>query len=111
MRIRSSGEEGVAMVIALLVSMVLLILSSVIVAQSIRQRAVEWLQPAKADIGGGGRVRGNYYALLQSTPVVALSCNPVTQPIASAPAAASFTAIRPSTMRACYPPSNVLPLH
>ena len=35
MRIRSSGEEGMAMVIALLVSMVLLILSTVIVAQSI----------------------------------------------------------------------------
>ncbi len=93
MRIRSSEEEGVAMVIALLVSMVLLILSTVIVAQSIHDAQTSAYDRQRLTSVGAAESGGNYYyALLQSTPVTLLSCNPVTLPIASAPATASFTA-------------------
>ena len=93
MRMRMRDERGVAMVVALLVSFVLLILATAIVAQSIHnvdssaqdRRRLQSINAAEA---------GNnyYYAYLQSTTVTSLSCDPVTQTIASAPATASFTA-------------------
>jgi hypothetical protein len=93
MRFRSNEEEGVAMVIALLVSMVLLILSTVIVAQSIHDARSSGYDRQRLTSVAAAESGGNYYyALLQSTPVTSLSCNPVTQTIASAPATASFTA-------------------
>jgi hypothetical protein len=93
MRIRSGDEEGVAMVIALLVSMVLLILSTVIVAQSIHDAQSTGYDRQRLTSVGAAESGGNYYyAYLQSTPVTSVDCNPVTQTIASAPATASFTA-------------------
>ena len=93
MRNRSSGEEGVAMVIALLVSMVLLILSTVIVAQSIHDAQTSGYDRQRLTSVAAAESGGNYYyAYLQSTPVTSVSCYPVTQTIASAPATASFTA-------------------
>jgi hypothetical protein len=104
MRIRSSEEEGVAMVIALLVSMVLLILSTVIVAQSIHDAQSSGYDRQRLTSVGAAESGGNYYyALLQSTPLASLSCNPLPpQTIASAPATASFTAT-PTFFNATYP--------
>lgn len=93
MRMRLRDDEGLAMVVALLVSFVLLILATVVVAQSIHdvnsssydRRRLQSVTAAEA---------GNnfYYAVLQSTPVTSLNCNAVTQTIASAPTTATFTA-------------------
>jgi hypothetical protein len=93
MRLRVDDERGIAMVIALLVSFVLLIVASTIVAQSIHNAESSGLDRRRLQSVNAAEAGNNfYYAYLQSTPVTALSCDAVTQAIASAPAAASFTA-------------------
>ena len=93
MWMRMRDERGVAMVIALLVSFVLLILASTIVAQSIHNAESSGLDRRRLQSINAAEAGNNYYyAYLQSTTVTSLSCDPVTQTIASAPATASFTA-------------------
>ena len=86
-------ERGMAMVIALLVSFVLLILGTVVVAQSIHDVESSGLDRRRLQSVNAAEAGNNYYyAYLQSTTVTTLSCQPVTQTIATAPATASFTA-------------------
>ena len=93
MRLDTNGEEGMAMIVALLVSVVLLLLSIVIVQQSIHDVTSSGYDRARLTSVNAAESGGNYYyAYLQSTNVGSLSCSPVTQTIASAPRAASFTA-------------------
>jgi hypothetical protein len=108
MRIRANDEEGMAMVIALMVSFVLLLLSITVVAQSIHavngssydRRRLTSLDAAEA----GGNY---YYAYLQSIPAASVSCSALTQTIASSPVAASFTAT-PTFYDASTPTPNVM---
>ena len=93
MLLRARDERGMAMVIALLVSFVLLILGSTIVAQSIHNSESSGLDRRRLQSVNAAEAGNNFfYAYLQSTTVASLSCDPVTQTIASAPATASFTA-------------------
>ena len=93
MRIRWSDEEGMAMIIAIMVSLVLLLLGTVVVAQSIHSATSSAYDRARLTSVDSAEAGGNfYYAYLQSTPVTSVNCNPVTQSIASTPLAASFTA-------------------
>lgn len=93
MRMRMRDERGVAMVVALLVSFVLLLLATAIVAQSIHNVDSSALDRRRLQSINAAEAGNNYYyAYLQSTQVTSLSCAPVTQTIASAPATASFTA-------------------
>jgi Tfp pilus assembly protein PilX len=86
-------ERGLAMVIALLVSFVLLTLATVVVAQSIHDSQSSGLDRRRLESINAAEAGDNYYyAYLQSTTVTTLNCQPVTQTIASAPATASFTA-------------------
>jgi Tfp pilus assembly protein PilX len=90
-RIRDD-ERGIAMVIALLVSMVLLTLATVVVAQSIHDVESSGLDRRRLQSVNAAEAGNNYYyAYLQSTTVTTLNCQPVTQTIATAPATASFT--------------------
>ena len=90
-RIRDD-ERGIAMVIALLVSMVLLTLATVVVAQSIHDVEGSGLDRRRLQSVNAAEAGNNYYyAYLQSTTVTTLNCQPVTQAIATAPATASFT--------------------
>jgi Tfp pilus assembly protein PilX len=93
MKMRADDERGMAMVIALLVSFVLLILGTVIVAQSIHNQEASGLDRRRLQSVNAAEAGNNYYyAYLQSTTVTSISCQPVTQTIATAPATASFTA-------------------
>ena len=85
-------ERGLAMVIALLVSMVLLTLATVVVAQSIHDSESSGQDRRRLQSINAAEAGNNYYyAYLQSTTVTTLNCQPVTQTIASAPATANFT--------------------
>ena len=93
MRLRVDDERGVAMVIALLVSFVLLIVAATIVAQSVHNAESSGLDRRRLQSVNAAEAGNNfYYAYLQSTPVTSVSCDPVTQTIESAPTPASFTA-------------------
>jgi hypothetical protein len=93
MRIDRGSEEGMAMVVALLVSVVLLLLSIVVVQQSIHDVTSSAYDRQRLTSVNAAESGGNYYyAYLQSTTVDAMTCAPTTQTIASAPRAASFTA-------------------
>ena len=82
-----------AMVIALIVSMVLLTLATVIVAQSVHDAESSGMDRRRLQSVNAAEAGNNYYyAYLQSTTVATLNCQPVTQTIATAPATASFTA-------------------
>jgi hypothetical protein len=108
MRIRVNGEDGMAMVIALLVSFVLLILSTVIVAQSIHDVQTSAYDRRRLTSLNAAEAGGSYYyAYLQSTTVASISCSPVTQTIASSPATATFTAT-PTFYDATTPNPNVM---
>ena len=86
-------ERGMAMVIALIVSLVLLTLGTVVVAQSIHDAESSGLDRRRLQSVDAAEAGNNYYyAYLQSTTVATLNCQPVTQTIATAPATASFTA-------------------
>ena len=86
-------ERGMAMVIALIVSFVLLTLGTVVVAQSIHDVESSGLDRRRLQSVNAAEAGNNYYyAYLQSTTVTTLNCQPVTQTIATAPATASFTA-------------------
>ena len=93
MRARLNDERGIAMVIALLIGMVVLLLSSVVVAQSIHSAQSSAYDRRRLTSLDAAEAGNNYfYAYLQSTPASSISCAPVTQTITSAPEAASFTA-------------------
>ena len=82
-----------AMVIALIVSMVLLTLATVIVAQSVHDAESSGMDRRRLQSVNAAEAGNNYYyAYLQSTTVATLNCQPVTQTIATAPATANFTA-------------------
>ena len=102
-------ERGMAMVIALLVSFVLLTLATVVVAQSIHDSESSGLDRRRLQSINAAEAGNNYYyAYLQSTTVTSLNCQPVTQTIATAPATASFTAT-PTFYDNASPTPNVLP--
>ena len=93
MRIDPDGEEGMAMIVAILVSVVLLLLSIVVVQMSIHDVTSSAYDRQRLTSVNAAESGGNYYyAYLQSTTVDTMNCNPATQTIASAPRAASFTA-------------------
>jgi Tfp pilus assembly protein PilX len=107
MLMRARDERGMAMVIALLVSFVLLILGSTIVAQSIHNAESSGLDRRRLQSVNAAEAGNNYfYAYLQSTLVTSLSCDPVPQTIASAPATASFTAT-PTFYDGADPPNAI----
>jgi len=93
MRIHPDDERGMAMVIALLIAMVLLLLSTVVVQQSIHDSNSSAYDRTRLTSLNAAESGGNYfYAYLQSTAVTSISCNAVTQTVASSPVAATFTA-------------------
>ena len=86
-------ERGMAMVIALIVSFVLLTLGTVVIAQSVHDVESSGLDRRRLQSINAAEAGNNYYyAYLQSTKVTTLNCQPITQTIASAPATATFTA-------------------
>ncbi len=93
MRTDLRGEEGMAMIAAILVGMVVLLLSVVVVQQSIHDVTSSAYDRKRLTSVNAAESGGNYYyAYLQSTTVDEMNCQPTTQTIASTPRAASFTA-------------------
>src|SRR5687768_14669450 len=86
-------EDGVAMVVALMVAFVVLMLSAIVVAQSIhsldssgydRQRL---LSVNAAEAG-----TNHWYQYLQTTPIVGLDCSTKIEDIDTGPSIATFEA-------------------
>lgn len=90
---RYRDEDGMAMIVSLLVSFVVLILTTVVIAQSIHDVEGSGYDRRRLQSVNAAEAGGNYfYAYLQSTPVVSVTETPVTQTIGSGPATATFTA-------------------
>lgn len=90
---RLRDERGVAMIVALLVAMVVLMLSTVVVAQSIhsvdssgydRERLIS------VNIAESGT--NAWWAYLQTTPAASLSCSAKTATVSSGPSEGEYTA-------------------
>jgi hypothetical protein len=86
-------EDGVAMVISLMVAFVILILSTVVVAQSIHTLDSSGYDRRRLTSVNAAEAGTNfYYQYFQTTPAVSLSCSAITRTVSSAPATSSFTA-------------------
>jgi hypothetical protein len=86
-------EEGVAMVIALMVAFVILLLSTVVVAQSIHTLDSSGYDRRRLTSVNAAEAGTNlYYQYFQTTPSVSLSCAAFTRTVASKPATSTFTA-------------------
>ena len=89
---RFRDERGMAMVLALLVAFVVLILSSVVVAQSIRTSNQSAYNRKRSQAVAAAEAGTNdFYALLRSVPIDDLECTPRTGTVASAPGSAAYT--------------------
>ena len=77
MRARLNDERGIAMVIALLIGMVVLWLSSVVVAQSIHSAQSSAYDRRRLTSLDAAEAGNNYfYAYLQSTPASSITAFP-----------------------------------
>ena len=86
-------EDGLAMVISLMVAMVILILSTVVVAQSLHTLDSSGYDRRRLTSVSAAEAGTNfYYQYFQTTPAVSLSCAAITRTVASSPAASTFTA-------------------
>ena len=86
-------EEGLAMVISLMVAFVILILSTVVVAQSIHTLDSSGYDRRRLTSVNAAEAGTNfYYQYFQTTPASSLSCAASTRTVGSAPATSSFTA-------------------
>jgi hypothetical protein len=89
---RLRDERGMAMVLSLLVAFVVLILSSVVVAQSIRTSNQSAYNRKRSQAVAAAEAGTNdFYALLTSVKIDDLECTPRTGTVASAPGDASYT--------------------
>ncbi len=86
-------ERGMALVVALLVSFVVLLLSTVVVSQAIHSSTQSGYDRSRVQsIGAAEAGLDYYYNYLQVTAASSLSATPATQNLATAPTTASFTA-------------------
>jgi hypothetical protein len=86
-------EDGLAMVISLMVAMVILILSTVVVAQSLHTLDASGYDRRRLTSVSAAEAGTNfYYQYFQTTPAVSLSCAAITRTVASSPAPSTFTA-------------------
>src|SRR5947207_606033 len=93
MFLRLREERGMAMIVALLVSFVVLLLSTVVVAQSIHATQGSGYDRERLQSVNAAEAGTNYfYSYLQTTAPASVSCNAVTQTINSAPSTSTFTA-------------------
>jgi hypothetical protein len=93
MFVRLREERGMAMIVALLVSFVVLLLSTVVVAQSIHAAQSSGYDRERLQSVNAAEAGTNYfYSYLQTTAPASRSCNAVTQTINSAPSTSTFTA-------------------
>ena len=98
-------EDGLAMVISLMVAFVILILSTVVVAQSIHTLDSSGYDRRRLTSVNAAEAGTNFfYQYFQTTAASALSCASVTRTVAAKPAAASFTAT-PTYYDASEPPN------
>ncbi len=89
---RFRDERGMAMVLALLVAFVVLILSSVVVAQSIRTSNQSGYDRKRSQAVAAAEAGTNdFYALLRSVVIDELECTPRAGTVASAPGDAAYT--------------------
>ena len=88
-----TDESGLAMVISLMVAFVILILSTVVVAQSIHTLDSSGYDRRRLTSVNAAEAGTNYfYQYFQTTPATSLSCSPVTRTVGAGPATSSFTA-------------------
>ena len=107
LRLRSE-EDGLAMVISLMVAFVILILSTVVVAQSIHTLDSSGYDRRRLTSVNAAEAGTNfYYQYFQTTPAASLSCSAITRTVGSAPATSSFTAT-PTYYDAATPTPNVM---
>jgi hypothetical protein len=86
-------EGGWSMVVSLLVALVVLILSTVVVGQSIHTLNASGYDRKRLTSIAAAEAGVNYwFSYLQTTPVASLDCSAKTQTIASKPATSSFSA-------------------
>ena len=105
MFMRMHEERGMAMVVALLVSFAVLLLSSVVVAQSIHSSEATGYDRQRLESINAAEAGTNYwYEYLQTTPSASISCSAVTQTLGSGPATATFTAT-PTFYNSASPPA------
>ncbi len=89
----NNDERGVAMVVALMVAFVLLILSTVVVAQSIHSLDSSDLARSRLTAVNAAEAGTNaWYEYLQTTSVDELGCTTIAQSLDSEPTEASFSA-------------------
>jgi hypothetical protein len=86
-------EKGLAMVISLMVTFVILLLSTVVVAQSIHSLDSSGYDRRRLTSVNAAEAGTNYYyQYFQTTPSASLSCSAVTRTVNSLPSASTFTA-------------------
>ncbi|HEV8565242.1 MAG TPA: hypothetical protein VGR41_10020 [Actinomycetota bacterium] len=86
-------EGGWSMVVSLLVTMVVLILSTIVVGQSIHALNASGYDRKRITSVAAAEAGLNYwFSYLQTTPAASLDCSAKTQTIASEPAQSSFSA-------------------
>jgi hypothetical protein len=87
-------ERGWSMVVSLLVAMVVLMLSTVVVGQSIHSLHASGYDRKRLTSIAAAEAGMNYwFSYLQTTPAASIDCSTKTQTIASQPATSSFSAV------------------
>jgi len=86
-------EEGVALIVSLMVAFVVLMLSTVVVGQSIHSlEASGYERQRLTSINAAEAGTNDWWQYLETTPLTSIDCDDRTDDLASAPAESSYTA-------------------